>query len=819
VLDHRSALAGTLAVFVIASIAFRKAHHAAGAWVIDDAGITYAAAFELADHHSLAPYVGGTPVEGYSNPLLFFVVAGLRGIGAFDPVRTHVRLEMLVFATMVTLTWSTVRRLAGELAALAGAGAFAVLELVTPATWVWFCSGLESVWVSCGLVALIWLTVRTTTGAPLTPRWGALPFLVAITRPESPAYVAAFYAALFGFARPPVLDLRRHLRQVAGALLVTIGLYAVFLCWRRIGYCDWLPNTYYAKLRDHDLAGHLRGYVIPQVLPYCGALLLGGSVLALLVTPAFERLGQCLVVALIASLALPITAGADWMGEHRFATSFLTVCHMCFAVYVASCAVGLARVTPRRWRAAQLMPASGIVLAAAIVGYSGNAVHDDVALNGVTLPYVADLQGGQRWEHQMRLGVPYAVVQMPDAGGSLLVGGMQLLDNGYLTDFQMARLGRAFAPTDGAPGPTTDLGVLHQYQVIERRPDLMDSNAYYPLDSRVLDKDYLTGQGRLLARRGLVEVANVDPRAEQVFDDGHVRVYLSPETVRTAAPGGLVRCELIVAWDGGPIDDKLRIRGMVDGGDHDEISLAPYSKDDHGIERRALLLGSPYWRGAFATSLELVGDGQLVATRRPAFTLEVTTDDAALTRAASALARAGSPLEIARRIAWLGAQSIPRLGMTAFRRQMASMQADNTHRSPRAGGRVLELRWNARRPEPARLPAAIRDAERAAARALFAACPPASDGDFAARATRIACLGRANDELRRLGELDALAAVPEIARELADAHDDYTRGTPAQQYQMLVGLTLADPSDVTLQRSLLAARLALGTSGEFPPLP
>src|SRR5688572_935957 len=74
---HRRALATALAVFAAAAVAFRWARHSAGFWSIDDAAITYAAAFELADHGSLAAYVEGTPVESYSNPLVFFVVAAL----------------------------------------------------------------------------------------------------------------------------------------------------------------------------------------------------------------------------------------------------------------------------------------------------------------------------------------------------------------------------------------------------------------------------------------------------------------------------------------------------------------------------------------------------------------------------------------------------------------------------------------------------------------------------------------------------------------------------------------------------------------------
>src|ERR1700733_9048335 len=271
---HRRVLALGLTLFAAAIVAFRVARRAAGFWTIDDAGITYAASFELADHGSLAPYVEGCPVEGFSNPLLFFAVTVLRLIGVFDPITTHILIETLMFGAMVMLVWSLLRSVTGDLAATASAVLFATIELVTPSTWVWYGSGLENVWVSTGIVALLWICARSARGAAVSPAWGIVPFLVAITRPEAPVYVAAFYLALFTFGRPTDIDIWVHARRVARALVVTSALYLIFLCWRRVSYGDWLPNTYYAKLNENrHLARHVREYVFPVSLPYCHAAL------------------------------------------------------------------------------------------------------------------------------------------------------------------------------------------------------------------------------------------------------------------------------------------------------------------------------------------------------------------------------------------------------------------------------------------------------------------------------------------------------------------------------------------------------------------
>jgi hypothetical protein len=246
-----------LAVFLLAACAFRLARSTIGYWAIDDAGITYAQALELADHHTLAVNLEGTPVEGYSNPIVFFVVALLRTINLFDPITTHIRIETLLFGAMVTLVWALLRSIANEKAAVVGAAVFATVELVTPATWIWYGSGLENVWVSTGLVGLLAICARTARGVPLRAHAGAIAFVVAISRPEAPIYVATFFGALV-LSRPPELAWRDHLRRIAWALVTTTILYVLFLTWRRVGYGVWLPNTYYAKLHEkHALARHL----------------------------------------------------------------------------------------------------------------------------------------------------------------------------------------------------------------------------------------------------------------------------------------------------------------------------------------------------------------------------------------------------------------------------------------------------------------------------------------------------------------------------------------------------------------------------------
>lgn len=170
-------------------------------------------------------------------------------------------------------------------------------------------------------------------------------------------------------------------------------------------------------------------------------------------------------------------------------------------------------------------------------------------------------------------------------------------------------------------------------------------------------------------------------------------------------------------------------------------------------------------------------------------------------------------MRAARRLAWLREQRIPRLGMTGFHAVTDALVRQDRRHGSLAGENVLRLRWNARLAALDHVPAAIRTAELAASRRVFAACPaPVA----ASPASRVACLGRAVDELRRLGYLGTLARVPEVADELSRARDGVDRLAPAERYLTLVGLTLADPSQIALERDLLAVRRSLEHHPDLP---
>jgi hypothetical protein len=573
----------------------------------------------------------------------------------------------------------------------------------------------------------------------------------------------------------------------------------VFLAWRRIGYGDWWPNTYYAKVAESvPLDDNIRHYVVAQVLPYAGASLFALTALALLFVDRLATFAVTLAVFLVASLALPITAGADWMGEHRFATSFVAIAHLTYAAFLAACVMRI----ERRWKLVPVASVVGALVLPALLWFGRIAVRDRIELNPVTVGHIARLQGGERWLHQMRLGVPYPVAMLPDAGGSLLVGGMQMLDSALLAEFQLARILRS----DGEVMPRT----LHQYENEERRPDFVDFNMQVAnVDPRTLGTMYLRNNSSPLAvRSDRVTRTEVDPKSRLVFELPDLKVYLSPETLQRAAPGALVRCELFVSWTAKQVEPLRAIRVSL-GAERDQLWMVPYRADaPNGVEAHGLLLGAPMQPGTYPISIEIAREGQ-PWQHAILFQLRVTDDTSDLAGVVADLVRDVAPHRAARRLAWLREQLIPRMSMTELRRIISKVGSPT---ASNVGENIHALRWNARLAAFESLPASIRDAETSAIRAVLSVC---TDAD---RARRVLCIGRAADELRRLGYLDPLSHDPASSRVVEDARESVEDLPLEARYITLVGLTLADPSDIDLQRELLATRRSVARAGEFPAL-
>ncbi len=199
---------------------------------IDDSFITFKYAENFADGNGFVFNVGDNPVEGFSNLLWLFILAGFYLIGFSIPLTA----KILGLLTMLAsgLSWFFYfRKDSRAYLWLAGP-----LLLICPLTIFWGVSGLE-LGLHCLLLSLlVQLTLKKSY-------YGFIPaVLLILNRPEGIAIVGSlfFVLALSDYFNRQ-LKLKYYMIGFAVAV-VTIGLLTLFR-YDTFGYP--LPNTFYAK--------------------------------------------------------------------------------------------------------------------------------------------------------------------------------------------------------------------------------------------------------------------------------------------------------------------------------------------------------------------------------------------------------------------------------------------------------------------------------------------------------------------------------------------------------------------------------------------
>ena len=427
----------------LAALALYVGHAALlGAWIVDDAGISFAYARNLATGHGLVSQPGAAPVEGFTNLAWVLLLSLTMWLHLFDPVWTPKVLGAVCVALAFVGT--------GALFAAGGRrpGWLVAVGLAVPAVSsgfaIWCASGLENA-LYVGLV----VTLGVVTLAPArTPKAcdrraavaGGTLFFLFCTRPD-----AAFYfwipAFLFGLESRSGRWQRALVIYVAAFVLPWL-LLTVF---RGIYFQDVFPNTFYAKRGEGAkifawMLAHMSLSAVVTLVMTVGTLVIGacgwgfhalGQRLGPRLTPEFgSRYGLVLffVTAYVIVLALP----GDWMLEHRFATPmFLFGPVAGLALLWESLAhAGLGR------RAAL----AGVAAAAAL-GTAGvySARHTPAFVSAPALGFDAVCAMSQRIAAAMEPLGPQATVLTPDIGGALWENRFRVLDLEGLTDRELGR--------------------------------------------------------------------------------------------------------------------------------------------------------------------------------------------------------------------------------------------------------------------------------------------------------------------------------------------------------------------------------------------
>lgn len=399
-----------------------------GNWIIDDAGITFAYARNLADGYGLVAFPGHAPEEGYSSTLWVLILAGMHLLGLSIPLTAKV-LGGLFGAAALTAAFDLVLRDPGarEPPLL---GLLLALSMICIAPFViWSVSGQEHSLEAFILILTLWLIEHREDWR----RWitGLLAMLVLI-RPEAPLIVATVFAAALADSWVAVgrVQFRRNLPLSLVPFLVFCGLELFRLAY----FGDLLPNPYYAKatgagvLSILNLVGGGWHYLINGLFD-TGLM----AVVPIIIIAAGRLRDRFMLYAsaiISAQLFFILWAHGDWMAQSRFLVPLIPV----FAVVGARAFARLDRLTVARGLQTTL---AGVVSVLLLVHSA-----DQLATfrRHPTTPFATVRAIGQEFAHlAARLGVQHPILAHHDAGGILYDRSIDLVDLGGLADRAIAK--------------------------------------------------------------------------------------------------------------------------------------------------------------------------------------------------------------------------------------------------------------------------------------------------------------------------------------------------------------------------------------------
>jgi hypothetical protein len=411
-----------------------------GAWIVDDAGISFTYARSLASGYGLVSQPGLPPVEGFSNFLWTVGLAPLFLVRLFHPVFTPKLISLALLAGSFFLLDRSLMALSGSRAV--SRIALLLLAVCTPFV-AWTVSGLENPLYIFLLCLLLWLIVRERErGSDLSWTAGAVAAGVAMTRPDGLVFAALYPLLTLVLRRNGALG--RWIRYGAALVLLLGG----FLLFRWTYFGQLFPNTYFAKGGPSPeayvdlltLQPPMMGKVFDLFESVAGrgnVLLLAALVIgtAGLIGARRFRWGHVVLLAFAWFGAAPyLLLPHDWMPEFRFATPFFPFLY----AYGAVLAMSLLEILPAERRR---LPALAGGLAAIGLSLALFAPRTVLFAAAPTVPFDEVIwKFGLRYNHIADvLGLQQGSILLPDVGGTLWTSRLRVYDLAGLTDPVIAR--------------------------------------------------------------------------------------------------------------------------------------------------------------------------------------------------------------------------------------------------------------------------------------------------------------------------------------------------------------------------------------------
>ncbi len=463
-----------------------------GPWLIDDAGISFAYAHNLAHDHGWVAQPGLEAVEGFSNPLWTLLISPaflLSSPNAFAAVKAL--SLVLVFFTFVLIS-----RLNHELFGATywrDAATSATLGFASVCTSyvVWTSSGLENALFGCLVILYCLLAIRYAMDP--NRRTGKIAFfagicatLLALTRPDGLAFAFAFptvQVLLIWNGRTPWWAEKSRLLSFTGAWLVSLSIYIAF---RYSYFGDIVPNTFHAKggptfERFVKFLAFSKGHMVnsfellQSMFGWATWPVLAITLIEVLHIIARRRITSQAIYLLpfvLCAWAIYCLLPQDWMAEFRFATPFLLLFPMLVFALFAEIA-----------RSADVEPATAkIFYSLTLVGVLAiatppflNRTNQFVESPTISLRRVTE-QVALKFNHYAdKLNLVDASLLTPDLGGCLIYSKLQIHDLAGLCD------------RDFAPLMRTEKWALVADRVLEIQPTFVHVHGAWSLRSGLFD--------------------------------------------------------------------------------------------------------------------------------------------------------------------------------------------------------------------------------------------------------------------------------------------------------------------------------------------
>jgi len=426
------AVAGPFVLFALHGSLF-------GNWIVDDAGISFVYARNLAGGFGLVSQPGMVPVEGFSNFAWVLILTPFFWLKWFDPILTPKIISLVLILGSFIFFNKAISKFSRY--PIIGSAFVLTLLAMNPAFVIWSVSGLENPLNVFLITMLFWLVVRIQRGESQRQKltvWAAIVCAVcALTRPDGILYASILpLVNIFRLVRKEI-NSRQFLKEILVYAVVFAVIFGGYEIFRIFYFGDILPNTFYAKINRQPfgwLEKTIYLLVLVAVNPYLFAIFIIFLVFSLIrkqLTSAFVPVLTFLLVSMLIYLVLPM----DWMPELRFGTAFLLFFYLLLFMTGETLVNSFPGKIP-----VQLFAALYMVVFLATCGVSFYERSTQFTINP-TVPFskIAQEYGIYFNKISQDMGVKNGSILLPDLGGTLYYSDLRVYDLAGLTDRVIAR--------------------------------------------------------------------------------------------------------------------------------------------------------------------------------------------------------------------------------------------------------------------------------------------------------------------------------------------------------------------------------------------